>query len=171
VCITGALTGNVAVVDHDLDSPAFVNQHVALIRPRLDRLDPTFLALALRSKVGQEQFKAGEYGGTKQGLGLADVKSVKIAVPSLAEQTQIVEYVRSSRRVLEAATDRAKSEISLLREFRTRLTADVVTGQLDIRDAAARLPQLDPAVLVSDVGTDEDELDAELARSLEEVDA
>ena len=31
-------------------------------------------------------------------------------------------------------------EISLLREYRTRLIADVVTGKLDVREAAARLP-------------------------------
>ena len=60
----------------------------------------------------------------------------------------------------------------MLREFRTRLTADVVTGQIDIRDAAARLPELDPADLVSDViEQDEDELDEVLATSLEEFDA
>jgi len=47
-----------------------------------------------------------------------------------------------------------------------------VTGQLDIRDAAALLPELDPADLVSDVvEQDEDDLEAELAASLEEVDA
>jgi type I restriction enzyme S subunit len=32
-------------------------------------------------------------------------------------------------------------EISLLREYRTRLTADVVTGKLDVRQAAARLSE------------------------------
>ena len=31
-------------------------------------------------------------------------------------------------------------EISLLREYRTRLVADVVTGKLDVRAAAAELP-------------------------------
>ena len=34
----------------------------------------------------------------------------------------------------------AENEISLLREYRTRLIADVVTGKLDVREAAARLP-------------------------------
>ena len=34
----------------------------------------------------------------------------------------------------------AEREISLLREYRTRLIADVVTGKLDVREAAARLP-------------------------------
>ena len=32
-------------------------------------------------------------------------------------------------------------EIDLLREYRTRLVADVVTGKLDVREAAARLPE------------------------------
>ena len=35
-------------------------------------------------------------------------------------------------------------EISLLREYRTRLIADVVTGKLDVREAAAGLPEVDP---------------------------
>lgn len=36
--------------------------------------------------------------------------------------------------------DRAQREISLLREYRTRLIANVVTGKLDVREAATRLP-------------------------------
>ncbi len=38
------------------------------------------------------------------------------------------------------AISRLHREITLLREYRTRLVADVVTGKLDVRDAAARLP-------------------------------
>ena len=41
---------------------------------------------------------------------------------------------------LDAATTSAQRETSLLREYRTRLIADVVTGKLDVREAAARLP-------------------------------
>jgi type I restriction enzyme, S subunit len=36
---------------------------------------------------------------------------------------------------------RLEREIELLREYRTRLVADVVTGKLDVREAAARLPE------------------------------
>ena len=35
---------------------------------------------------------------------------------------------------------RAEGEIALMREYRTRLTADLVTGKLDVREAAAQLP-------------------------------
>ena len=40
----------------------------------------------------------------------------------------------------DSAIDRARRQIELLREYRTRLIADVVTGKLDVREAAARLP-------------------------------
>jgi type I restriction enzyme S subunit len=42
---------------------------------------------------------------------------------------------------LDLATSRLEREIQLLREYRTRLVADVVTGKLDVRAAAARLPE------------------------------
>ena len=41
---------------------------------------------------------------------------------------------------MSAAEESARREIDLLREYRTRLIADVVTGKLDVREAAARLP-------------------------------
>jgi len=40
-----------------------------------------------------------------------------------------------------SASVQAAAEIKLLREYRTRLIADVVTGKLDVREAAARLPE------------------------------
>jgi type I restriction enzyme, S subunit len=38
------------------------------------------------------------------------------------------------------------NEIILLREYRTSLIADVVTGKLDVREAAAQLPDEDQEV-------------------------
>jgi len=140
VCITGALTGNVAVVDHELSAPAYVNQHVALVRPRRSMIDSRFLAYALHSEVGQTQFKTSEYGGTKQGLGLGDVKSVAVPVPPLDEQGLICSFLDSEVAKFDAAIQNLHREIELLREHRTRLTTDVVTGRLDVRAAAAHLP-------------------------------
>ena len=45
---------------------------------------------------------------------------------------------------IQSAMDRALNQIDLLHEFRTRLIADVVTGKLDVRKAAAALPEIDP---------------------------
>jgi type I restriction enzyme S subunit len=41
-----------------------------------------------------------------------------------------------------SAIARMKREIALVQECRTRLTADLVTGKLDVREAAAKLPDL-----------------------------
>ncbi|GBE46910.1 hypothetical protein BMS3Bbin12_00063 [bacterium BMS3Bbin12] len=49
------------------------------------------------------------------------------------------EFIRS----IAPVRARVQSEISLLREYRTRLIADVVTGKLDVREVAARLPDED----------------------------
>ena len=41
---------------------------------------------------------------------------------------------------IDATIDRVSRENTLLLEYRARLLADVVTGKLDVRDAAAALP-------------------------------
>jgi type I restriction enzyme, S subunit len=165
VCITGALTGNVVVVDADLPSPAFINQHVALVRIRLGAIVPRFLAYVLRSPVGASQFKTNEYGGTKQGLGLGDVKDVLVPYPPFDEQRRISAEVDSALARFDIAIARLEREIELLREYRTRLVADVVTGKLDVREAAARLP--DEAV--PDVVEDDAEIAEELDNEAEDA--
>ena len=54
---------------------------------------------------------------------------------------------------------RYEREITLLREYRTRLTADVVTGKLDVRAAAAQLPEEleDEAIAESEIPEEEAE--------------
>lgn len=91
-----------------------------------------------------------------------------IAIPRLSEQEAIVRFVIASISNLQTAIDGAEVEISLLREYRTRLIADVVTGKLDVREAAVRLPDeveeresLDePEALTDDVDVTSDELDS-----------
>ena len=51
----------------------------------------------------------------------------------------------------------AQRQIELLREYRTRLIADVVTGKLDVREAAANLPEMDPAEGTNRGGTNDAE--------------
>ena len=69
---------------------------------------------------------------------------------------------------LESRQSQAHREICLLREYRTRLIADLVTGKLDVREAAARLPdeadepealQDTDTLLEGDNETDEGDLD------------
>ena len=72
-------------------------------------------------------------------------KRLFLPLPPLEEQKQIVCYVAAETKTLTTAIGRAEREIELLREYRTRLVADVVTGKLDVRSAATGLHAQDPA--------------------------
>ena len=61
---------------------------------------------------------------------------------------------------MNTAISRLEREIELLREYRTRLVADVVTGKLDVREAAARLPDEAPLDTVEDDTDLSDETEA-----------
>ena len=69
-----------------------------------------------------------------------DLNNLVIPVPPRQEQVDIVTHVKEETASLEIAISRLEREIELLREYRTRLVADVVTGKLDVRAAAAALP-------------------------------
>ncbi len=99
---------------------------------------------------------------TQGNLNVERIGAMGIPLPSLEEQTGIVRYVDSETSSLGSVVSRIEREIELLREYRTRLIADVVTGKLDVREAAAHLPEVESAP------ADEPEL-AEMEESGEEL--
>ena len=140
VCVTGALTGNVAHV-HEMMSTAYVNQHVALLRPKKSMVYSRFLAYVLHSVIGQIQFKLQEYGGTKQGLSLTDVREVLVPTPPFIEQQNIVTHLDLNTAKIVETIENIQREIDCIREYRTRLIADVVTGKVDVRGLAFKMPE------------------------------
>ena len=75
-------------------------------------------------------------------LPLAELRSFVFTIPPLAEAKEIATKLDVDLARFTTAITRAEREIALMQEYRTRLTADVVTGKLDVRDAAAKLPDL-----------------------------
>ncbi len=86
--------------------------------------------------------------------------------PGVQEQELILELIVRASAPIDTTITRYEREIELLREYRTRLTADVVTGKLDVRETAAQLPD-EPTAAPDDLPAEADAL--ELA--LEEVEA
>ncbi len=64
----------------------------------------------------------------------------RLPIPPLLEQTAIVEYLDRTTADIDTTIARARREIELLQEYRTRLIADVVTGKVDVRGVANSLP-------------------------------
>jgi len=90
-----------------------------------------------------------------------DFFDIRLPVPPLDEQRKIMSVLSVETVDLNTAIARTEREIALMQEYRTRLTADVVTGKLDVREAAARLPDLpSEAAASADLAPDEaDDLD------------
>lgn len=115
--------------------------HIFAVRCHQHLLVPEFLGGLMASQHGRDYFQLT----AKQTTNLASTNSTTlrafpIVLPPLAEQKAILDDILKQNIGLDAAIDRTLREISLLREYRTRLIADVVTGKLDVRKAAAQLP-------------------------------
>jgi type I restriction enzyme S subunit len=78
-------------------------------------------------------------GGTQPNLNVGIIRNIVCPIPSESEQIAILEFLEAELKIVRVAIDRAEHEICLLREYRTRLVADVVTGKLDVRGAARDL--------------------------------
>lgn len=135
-----AQIGAVGVVPDGLGE-AYVNQHTALIRLRPERSVPRWVAYGLLSQFGKDQCRLMTNGGTKVGLTLDDVRCLYVLLPPVHDQVRLVAGIETETRALDSAISRLEREIELLREYRTRLVADVMTGKLDVRAAAAKLPE------------------------------
>ena len=71
----------------------------------------------------------------------AQLKNLTLPVAPLREQTAIAQFLDDATSKIDNGIAGAQGETDLIREYRTRLIADVVTGKLDVREAAAGLPE------------------------------
>jgi hypothetical protein len=84
-----------------------------------------------------------------------------LPLPPIEEQAAIICFLNGACGELDGAISRLEREIDLLLEYRTRLVADVVTGKLDVREAAARLPDEEALVDIPDTDDPDDDLAAD----------
>ena len=87
-------------------------------------------------------------------LPLSELKGFVFAIPPLVEAAKIASNLDAELARFTTAIARTEREIALMQEYRTRLTADLVTGKLDVREAAAHLPA-PPAAAVTESTADE----------------
>lgn len=131
----------------------WVNNHAHILKPRSGNLG--FFAAVLECV----DYLPWISGAAQPKLTKQRLLSIQIPIAPPEEQHRIVLALDSETRYLTEATDRARREIDLLREYRTRLIADVVTGKLDVR--GVELPAIEDAVDMGDEGLDLDESEAD----------
>ena len=151
-----------------------VSPDYTVLRP-LDLAGTAYFESVLRSPACRRELRV-RAKGIVEGfwrLYTDDFYDIRLPVPPGRERVAIVEHNRRTTREMNLGISRTEREISLLSEYRTRLIADVVTGKLDVREAAQRLPDepeqpglLDETHAVAD---GEEEPAADLGPLLEEA--
>jgi type I restriction enzyme S subunit len=113
----------------------WVNNHAHILMPRKGSLE--YLAALLECM----DYRPWISGAAQPKLTQDRLMSIRIALPPPEEQSRIVEVFNKEAAPIELSIRELLQEVNLLREYRTRLIADVVTGKLDVREMAKELPE------------------------------
>ncbi len=100
-----------------------------------------FLEHLLRSKSVIDWISSSTFGARMPRTDWQFVGNTILTVPPLPEQTAIADFLDNSLANIVKITDHTKRQIELIREYRTRLIADAVTGRIDVREAVEELWQ------------------------------
>lgn len=92
---------------------------------------------------------------TMESLRRRVLATFRVLVPEESTQRALVESIETKVADSARIVEETQREITLLQEFRTRLVADVVTGQVDVRAIAATLPDATTPVATSTNATTE----------------
>lgn len=139
----GATIGKVAHVEEMPFRRLSVNEHVYLIRTN-NRVAPRYVFHILCHSRVLEHIWLNVTGSAQPGLNKSFVKTIRAPFPPLVEQQEIARYVDVKATAINRLIDITRRQVDLLIDYRTRLIADVVTGKIDVRHVAARLPKIDP---------------------------
>jgi len=93
-----------------------------------------FLEQKLRSKRVIDLINSSTFGAKMPRADWTFIGNLKFAYPPADEQMAILEHIQEKSAEIDQAISRAQREIELMREYRTRLISDVVTGQVDVRN-------------------------------------
>ncbi len=121
----------------------------AVLTPRQKTL-PKLVSYVAQSNSFTNRVTAESVGIAYPAIAESRLGTFHVSVPPLPEQTAIVEYLDMTTAKIDAVIARTHREIELINEYRTRLIADVVTGKVDVRDAATNLPDEADAMEASD---------------------
>jgi len=134
MCLTGGTIGKIIRVG-EVNEPLLQNYRVghfssSNVSKILD--DYIFWLMSSESIVSQIFFQMRETG--QPNIGMDDFGRMRITIPPINEQENIVKYIELKTNEISEILFKTKHEIELLKEYKTALISEVVTGKVDVRD-------------------------------------
>lgn len=155
--IMRARNGSYGVSEYDgIVSPAY-----AVFRPIIE-CNPKYIHYLLKTPHVMGIFESYSYGIAehRRRLYAIDFLRLYLPLPPVEEQNIIAQYVDDIQAKAQNAIQKIQKEIDLLREYRTRLISDVVTGQMDVR--GIEIPDYMPEEDTEDITDTDDVTDEEV---------
>jgi type I restriction enzyme S subunit len=135
--ITGGSIGRCYFVTNEFEE-ANVNQHVCILRPN-SKILTEFLYYILSSEIGQLQIDLCQTGGNREALNFEQLKNFKLVLPSVDEQTELIIEINKRTLKLNNTISNTIKEIELLKEYKTALISEVVTGKVDVSTSSTQV--------------------------------
>ena len=121
--------GKVTVVE---DNDFVVLSSLAIIRPG-DNVSSEYLKYFFESEYSLEQMRSRLKGSALTRITLEIIVELDILVPPREEQKEIVSYLNDKTSEIEDLIAKVEKGIERLKEYRTVLITEAVTGQIDVR--------------------------------------
>ena len=110
--------------------------HVTIIRHLKGGYNPHYLQYFLSTRQDWITVLASDGATNQIELQREKFRSLFFPFPSVIEQNTIVKFIQEGATIIDKAISKAQREIELIKEYRTTLISDAVTGKIDVRDTA-----------------------------------
>ncbi len=156
---TPDLVGDVCVVG-DVRKGLLISDLIYRINYKSTLIDIQFILLWLLSSYGRKQISSEAQGSSLTMVKVSQklIKEWIVLLPPIDEQKEIIHHIYKDTNKIDDAVTRAKNEIELIKEYRTRLISDVVTGKIDVRDVPVEDVDLDELETVDEIIEQEEEM-------------
>ncbi len=143
--------GIIGYVDASIPKPAYINQHIAIVRFDDSKADSKFLSYFLASNPIQQLIHSAVDQGAKAGMNLAGVRAIQIVFPPLPEQRAIARALADADAWIEAL----ERLIAKKRAAKQAAMGDLLTGRVRLPGFSGEWRQIrisDDSILKARIG-------------------
>ena len=138
LAIVGATIGKVAIVD-DLIEKIVTQRSLATIRVNNKICNPYYLYYFIISQKFQTYIWLNAGFSAQPGVYLGTLQNCTIPLPDLKTQNQIINFISEKSKEFDLIISKTKQEIELLKEYKTALISEVVTGKVDVSTSSTQV--------------------------------
>lgn len=110
-----------------------LGQRTVLFKADHSVLDAQFGVYSIYGGAASKYIEQLSQGSTVAHFNMADIRNIPMLIPLISEQKEIVEFLSYKTAQIDQTITQTKAQITLLREYRTSLISQVVTGKIDVR--------------------------------------